>query len=239
MFIILLAALTAIFGIVLWIISVFLQGWLYNDLARKLAVRALIGGLALALFHTGWCAIYKADPGRFDTLYSFKTEAPDGEYDEFQSVRRVGKVEQKPVKFIRKGNSNEFESAETRKPWNRSDSDGMVVAIMIQEKGKTQPTRFDANLRDDGMFPPHEDHRYETDKGKRYMDHNTLGKIYRKRSMAIMGNLFVNLLHLAVWVAVLWPVMRFTMGHSIGLGLALWGVTMVVQPALFSLVMTR
>jgi hypothetical protein len=238
-FIILLAALTAIFGVVLWILSVFLQGWLYNDLARKLPVRALIGGLALALFHTGWCAIYKADPGRFDTLYSFKTEAPDGEYDEFQSVRRVGKVEQKPVKFIRKGNSNEFESAETRKPWNRSDSDGMVVAVLIQEKGKNTPTRFDANLADNGDFRKQEDSRYEVDQGRRYMDLNSMGKIYRKRSWAVVGNLFANFLHLAVWVAVLWPVMRFTMGHSIGLGLALWGVTMLVQPALFSLVMNR
>jgi len=30
-----------------------------------------------------------------------------------------------------------------------------------------------------------------------------------RRSMAYAGNIFANLLHLAVWVAVLWPVMRF------------------------------
>jgi hypothetical protein len=60
-----------------------------------------------------------------------------------------------------------------------------------------------------------------------------MGKVYRKRSMAIMGNLFVNLLHLAIWVAVLWPIMRFTLGHAIAIGLGLWGVTMILQPALF------
>ena len=35
---------TLIFAAVLWLGSVFLQGWLYNDLARKLPVRALVGG---------------------------------------------------------------------------------------------------------------------------------------------------------------------------------------------------
>jgi len=31
--------------------------------------------------------------------------------------------------------------------------------------------------------------------------------------------------------------MRFTLGHAVGIGLALWGVTMfVVQPTLFGLV---
>jgi hypothetical protein len=54
--------------------------------------------------------------------------------------------------------------------------------------------------------------------------------------MAIIGNLFANFLHLAIWVGVLWPVMRFTLGHAIGFGLALWGITMLLQPALFGLV---
>ena len=68
-------------------------------------------------------------------------------------------------------------------------------------------------------------------------DPSALGKVYRKRSLAYLGNFFANFLHLALWVAVLWPVMRFTLGHAVGIGLALWGVTMlVVQPTLFGLV---
>lgn len=236
MLLIILVALLAIFALVLWGLSVFLQGWLYNDLAHKLPLRALGGAAVLALFHTAWCAIYKADPGRFDTLYSFKTEVLEGNYDEFQSVRKVGKNEQKPVKYVRRGSSNDFDGFESRKPWTRSDSDGMVVAVLVQEKDNKDPTRFNANLNSDGTFPPTADHRYETDNGRRYMDHNSMGKVYRKRSMAIMGNIFANFLHLAVWVAVLWPIMRFTLGHAIAIGLGLWGITMILQPALFGLV---
>ena len=238
MLLLLLVALTLVFALVLWLGSVFLQGWLYSDLANRLPVRALVGGLVLALFHVGWTAIYKADPGRFDTLTNFKTETLDGTYDEFQSVRRVGKEEQKPVRFVRRGSSNDFESTQTGRPWNRSDADGMVVALLVKEKGSDQPTRFDANLDPrTGNFRPPEETRYEADGGKRYMDLSALGKVYRKRSLAYLGNFFANFLHLAVWVAVLWPVMRFSLGHAIGLGLALWGLTMlVVQPILFGLV---
>jgi len=42
---ILLLALVAIFASVLWLVSVLLQGWLYNDLATTLPIRALIAGV--------------------------------------------------------------------------------------------------------------------------------------------------------------------------------------------------
>ena len=48
MLLILLLALTLIFAAVLWIGTVIVQGWLYNDLAKYLPVRALIGGAILA-----------------------------------------------------------------------------------------------------------------------------------------------------------------------------------------------
>jgi hypothetical protein len=234
---ILLAGLTLVIAAVLWLGSIVAQGWLYNDLARHLPLRALVGGAVMAAFLTAWCAIYRADPGRFDTLVSFKTERLEGNYDEFQSIRKVGKEEKKPVRFVRRGETNDFESVETRRLWNRSDADGMVVALLIQEKGKDQPTRFDVNLNPDGTFPQQEDTKFEAERGRRYMDQSGLGKIYRKRSMAVIGNLFANFLHLTLWVAVLWPVMRFALGHAIAIGLVLWGVTMlIVQPGLFELV---
>lgn len=236
MLLILLLALTGVFGVVLWLVSVALQGWLYSDLASKLPLRALAAGAAMALFHTGWCAIYQKDPGRFDTLFSFKTEALDGKYDEIQSIRKVGKNEQKPVKYIRLGESTDFEALETRKHWNRSDADGMMVAILIQEKGKDKPTRFDANLSPEGMFRPKNESKYETDGGKRYMDEISLGNVYRKRSFSVIGNFFVNFLHLALWCVLFWPVMRFTLGHAVGLGLAFWAITMLLQPVLFGIV---
>jgi hypothetical protein len=226
--------------VILWLGSVFLQGWLYNDLATKLPLRALVGGLIMALFLTGWCAIYKNDPGRFDTLINFSREKLDGTYEEILSVRKVGEKEQKPVKYVRKpggrGASDEFISTETHKPWKRSDAEGMVVAVLVKEDPQAEPTRFDAKLEPNGKFPA-TGLRYVQGKENRYMEESSLGQIYRVRSWAIIGNLFANGLHLGLWILVLMFVLRFTPGHAVGTGLVLWGVMMiVVQPVLFGLV---
>jgi hypothetical protein len=227
--------------VVLWLGSVFLQGWLYNDLATKLPVRALVGGLVVAGLLAGWCLIYKKDPGRFDTLPNFSREKLDGTYDEMYSVRKVGDKEQEPVRYTRKpggrGTAEEFLSTKTNKPWKRSDAEGMVVAVLIKENDNAEATRFDAKLEPNGKFPA-TGLRYTQAKENRYMDEVSLGQIYRVRSWAIVGNLLANGLHLGVWILVLMFVMRFTPGHAVGIGLVLWGVTMiVVQPVLFGQVL--
>lgn len=226
--------------VALWVGSVFLQGWLYNDLVSKLPIRALAAGIVMASFLTGWCALYKQDPGRFDTLINFSREKADGTYDVIQSVRKVGDKEVDPVTFTRKpggrGTSDEFRSSKTNKPWKRSDADGMVVAILIQEPDHPEPTRFIAQLEENGKFPAY-GLRYKQANENRYTEEASLGQIYRVRSGAVLGNFFANGLHLALWVAVLLLIVRFTPGHAIGIGLVYWGIVMiVVQPVLFGLV---
>jgi hypothetical protein len=232
--------LTLAIAAILWVGSVVLQGWLYNDLSPRLPIRALIGGLIMSAFLTGWCAIYKKDPGRFDTLQNFSREKLDGSYDEFQSIRKVGEKEKPAVKFTRvpggRGTTEDFRSAEGRKAWARSDGDGMAVAILVQEKDKTEPTRFNAVLEKDGKFPA-SGLRYMEEKGNRYMDEHILGRIYRIRPFSLISNLFANGLHLALWIAVVCLIMRFALNHAVGIGLAIWAIVMVVaQPILFGLV---
>jgi hypothetical protein len=233
---IILAILVPTVAAALWLSAVILQGWLYNDLADRLPLRALGGGAAIALFLTGWCYLYKVDPGWFDTLFNFKTETLDGTAAEFQSVRRVGKDEKPPVKYARSGAGSGYVSADTGRPWKRSDADGMVVALLIPPKdGKGEPVRFAAELQADGSFPPG-GVRYRDDKG-RYTDEASLGQVYRVRPFSYLRNFFANFVHAALWVVVLWLGMRFAFGHAVGLGLAFWGATMIaLQPALFKYV---
>lgn len=226
--------------VVLWAGSVYLQGWLYSDLASKLPLRAVAGAAVIAAFLTAWCAIYKEDPGRFDTLMNFSREKTEGVYHEIESVRRVGKEEQKPVKFVRnpggRGATTEFLTTDGQKPWMRSDSDGMVVAILVKEKDQPEPTRFNAKLEPGDKFPA-SGLRYVQPNANRYMDAASLGTIYRVRSWSIIGNLFANFLHLAIWVAVLCFIMRFEIGNAVAIAFAYWGLTMlVVQPALFGFI---
>ncbi|WP_020469452.1 hypothetical protein [Zavarzinella formosa] len=226
--------------VVLWAGSVYLQGWLYSDVASKMPLRALAGALIIAGFLTGWCMIYKGDPGRFDTLVNFSREKTEGVYHEIDSVRRVGKEEKKPVKYVRnpggRGATTEFLTTDGQKPWTRSDSDGMVVAILVKEKDQPEPTRFNAKLDPGDKFPVN-GLRYVQPNTNRYMDEASLGTIYRVRSWSIIGNLFANFLHLAIWCAVLCFIMRFEFGNAVAFGLVLWAITMfVVQPALFGFI---
>lgn len=220
-------------ALVFWVASLLLQSWLYNDVPRLLPVRALVAGLLLALFHTAWCSIYKADPGRFDTLTNFKSEVEDQKVLDFQSIRRVGKDEKKPVRYQKAGSN--FVSSDGQKPWRRSDADGMVVAILVPAKEKDgAAVRFNAKLEPDGTFPA-TSIRFEEEKGRRYMDEASMGVVYRKRSMSVVGNLFANFIHAVLWVVLFWLAMRFAVGHAMAIGLGAWAFTMiVVQPALFS-----
>ena len=224
----------------LWLGSVYLQGWLYNDVAGKMPLRAAGGALVMAGFLTGWCAIYKADPGRFDTLINFSREKTEGIYTEFESVRKVGAAERPPVKFVRsaegRGATTEFQTTDGQKKWSRSDSDGLVVAILIKEKDQAEPTRFDAQLTPDGKFPA-EALKYQQAKTTKYLDEVALGTVQRVRSWGLIGNLFANFLHAALWCAVFCLIMRFEIGNAVAIGLGFWAVTMLaVQPALFSYV---
>lgn len=239
--------LAAIFGllflgifVVLWAGSIYLQGWLYNDVASKMPLRATIGGLVIAGFLTGWCAIYTKDPGRFDTLINFSKEKNEGIYHEIESIRKVGKDEKKPIKYVRtpggRGSASEFLTVDGQKQWTRSDSEGMVVAILVKEKGKTEPTRFNAKLMAGDKFPT-TGLRYIEPGTNRYMDEASIGTIYRVRPWALLSNLAANFLHLAIWVLVMSLALRFEIGNAIGLGLALWGISMLaLQPVLFNLI---
>ena len=225
MLLIILAVLVPTLAAALWLSAVLLQGWLYNDLARRLPLRALGGGAVLALFLTAWCAIYKADPGRFDTLFSFKTEALDQTATEFQSVRRVGKEEKKPVKYTRGGTGSDFASAETGRAWKRSDADGMVVALLIPEKGKTEPTRFNAQLSRTGRSrragPVRRGERVAVH-GRGVPRPGLPGPVVRDHWEPVC-----ELPARGAWVVVFWLGMRFAFGHAVGIGLAFWAVTMI------------
>ena len=115
-------------------------------------------------------------------------------------------------------------------------SPSMVVAILVKEKDQAEPTRFDAKLDPGDKFPVN-GLRYHQANTTRYMDEVSLGTIHRVRSWGLIGNLFANFLHLAIWCVVWWLVMRFEIGNAIAIGLVFWAITMfVVQPPLFAFV---
>ncbi len=160
------------------------------------------------------------------------------EYDAFDTVMKKANGDETTIHFKKrvgsKGTTSDFVD-EKGQPWKKNTSDSMAVAILIQEKDKPEPTRFNAKLDADGNFPRNmSDLRYTDDAG-RYMSADALGRVARKKSGVLFANLFLNLFHFALWWAVLWYGVRFSLWHACGLALALWLFTMlIVLPSLLN-----
>jgi hypothetical protein len=237
-------ALAFVFILLLWGGSMVLQGYLYQGPADKLPIRAAACGAVMALFLTLWCAIDRATPGKYETLFDFSPQEVT-EIDAFESVMVSESGDEKRILFRRKpgtaGATRDFyndgdSKDEKGKPWIKNTSERKTVAILAYEKDKSEPTRFNANLDEKGNFPRDLADLRFTDTNGRWITADSLGHIYRSKLGTLFWNLLLNLLHLILWAVVLWLGMRFNFWHAVGLGLVMWLFMMIaVQPMLFKL----
>ena len=215
--------------------SILLQSWMYNVPANRILLRSLISGGGVALFLTLWCLIDSKAPGRYDTLFEF-TRYDYKEYAEVNSVYKKGNVEQS-IPYKKRADARgkvEFihVQAGVAKPWTKSDTDGIMMALLVKEENKDEPTRFEVKL-ENGKFPA--DIRYIEKGGSRYIETEHIGRIISARSSVFIISLFLNFAHFAAWFCALWLGMRFVLGHALGIGFGLWLFTMIlVMPILFN-----
>jgi hypothetical protein len=211
--------------------SIFLQTWLYNVPANHIVYRALASGGGVALFLTLWTWIDASNPGNFGTLTEFSSYDVK-EYNSVDSVYKKGNKEQ-IIPFRKKAGgkgSKDFVN-EKNKSWHRNDTDGLMIALLIKEENKDEPTRFEVKLEND-KFPA--EIRYFEQGGSRYIDEQNIGRIVRTRGGLVFLNLLFNFLHLVVWVCALWFGMHYVFGHALGIGFALWLFNMLlVMPVVF------
>jgi hypothetical protein len=230
-----------VFTLLLWGGSMLLQGWLYQDPAAQMPLRAALGGFVMAGFFTLWNYVdAKSGGGKYDTLFEFSPmEVTD--HNAFDSVMKRAAGEPITIHYHKRagsrGASADFVD-DKGQPWKRNTSESMVVAILLTEKDQPEPTRFDANLDKNGNFPAQASDLRFTDKQGRYMTVDSLGRVYRKRSGVLFAALLLNGLHFVLWWMVLWLALRYTIWHAFGLAFVLWLFLMVaVQPVMFG--MTR
>lgn len=216
---------------ILWTGTVVAQGYIYDSPTDGLYWRAPAGAGAIALFLLIWMLIEYRKPGATDTLFNFSSSR-SSEFIRFVSVRKTETGEEQEIPYER--HTAGTGRVDFRDPkgtiWARSSS-GMMVAIIIDENGEKK--RFNADMKD-GKFVtprPNEPLRYREENGRRYILENELGKIYSTSRAAWFLVLFINLLHFAVWFAVLWPLLRFQWSHALGFAAICWLiVTLVLTP---------
>lgn len=229
----------------LWGGAMLLQGWLYQDPAERMPLRAAVSGTIMAGFLTFWCLLNAHSGGKYDTLFEF-TPMELVDHDAFDSVMKKANGDETIVHYTKRsggtGVTTDFVDGKGQS-WKKNTADSMAVAILIQDKDKSEPVRFNANLEHkkeaDGVtrpvFPSQLTELRYTDAAGRYMSPDSLGRVYRKKSGLLYANLLLNTFHFLLWWMVLWYGLRFSLWHACGLAFAMWlFVMLAAQPVLFS-----
>jgi hypothetical protein len=236
--------------------SLVAQGYLYQEPADRLPVRALAAAVLVGTFITMWVWIDKKHPRRYDTFFEFAPYERK-EFSEFEAVRwsssdgvKVGTDESgKPIevlvnykrgvgarsdKFVEKGTTDQLFQLNGG---TKTGEAYMTAAIILKPDPEGEPVRFDAQFKEDKRtqaktYTP--ERRFDEQKGSRYVLADQLGVLYVPSSGTVALALFINLLHFVLWYMAFWPILQFTRGHAFALTTLFGLVTMLlVMPLLF------
>jgi hypothetical protein len=227
--ILLLAGMTL--SVLLWIGTVFLQGYFYTEPNPNVYWQAPAAGSALTLFLLLWCLLNVSaahPPGPvlpyepYDTLFRFSAQ----DYLSSQPAKQIWSLKKntkEPIPYERRRigqDKYEYRDA-VNKPWSP-----VGVEAVLVEKGD-EKIRFDLDKTGaSGSL------RYVSDQGWAMPEYD-LGQPSIFRWGRFLVNLFLNLFHLALWFACLWLLLRFQWVHALGLAVVLWLVmTLAVVPML-------
>ena len=233
-FTVLILFLTAlVLSVLLWAGAVWLQTWLYEAPAGDLYWRRPAVGVGLAAFYALWVIVDCRTGGHCGSL--FKSVSTLKQYDQIGAVvKRNGK--DSPEETYRKEGAD----------FMLVGPDGRVTSTKLPEA----PERIiikDADAT--AVFEPERDakgnfkretgqnlHYYDIKSG-RTIDEGDLGRVQQFHWGWLIWNVLFNVLHLGLWFAGLWLVLRFQWGHALGFAVCLWLVmTLFPIPMIFDYV---
>jgi hypothetical protein len=231
------------------------QGYLYQNPAERMPLRALAGALLVAGFVTFWVWVDQRAPGRYDTFFNFAPYSTV-EFDEFEAVRWMGAggkltlgPDGKPAEttakfkkvaggkgaqFVEEGTGNAFE------PRGSTSKEGQYMTGAIRVKGPDdpEPVRYDAELSGPKERPIYKEidgeRRFKEQDGSRYVKMNQPGILFVPSTGTVALALLLNFALVVVWLAAFWPILRFSLGHAlIFTGACALLMMLTVMPVLF------
>jgi hypothetical protein len=242
-------------ALVFWGTTRFLQGYLYNEPAERLPVRALVAGVLVGGFLTLWTFVNTraSVENKYGTFFDFN---PVGEREvtAFEAVRRYPKRDERgrftadareeTVAFARKAGTTppEFENEATGERFAVANTGAgyLTVALLIDD-GDGRKARFNANI--DPKNPNSyaaaagtANHQFDEERGGRYLDGATPTVVYAPSRWGVFAALALNGLLFVAWFAAFGPVLRYSSGHALGLAAACGAAALLVlMPLLFKL----
>jgi hypothetical protein len=210
--------------VLLWVGSLFFQGYIYTEPSPELYWQAPAAGAALGVFFTFWCwlAMGAADPQdlAYDTLFRFSPQVEKYE----KPAKRIW-VERKntkePVALQRQRIDQtryEYREVDTKRPYSPNN----VQAILVEESNGEKVRLAPGPAREGSVY-----REFVAPGGWTMMEYESgpTGQLIAFRFGRFMMNLLLNFVHLVVWFLCLWLLLRFTWAHALGFAFVLWLVT--------------
>jgi hypothetical protein len=221
--------------VLLWVITVFLQGYYYTEPTSGIAWQAPAAGFGLSLFLTLWCFLIvnndSATPSDLpsDTLFRFSPKLYQEPPKDLWVVRKGGKetVHYKLKKDWRPGSKSFYVEASVLapRPWNQSG----VEAIIL--KHGPESSRFVPTPTGEGQY--YQEYSDENGWVIRVFPDSGPDRPYAFRTGLFLGNLVLNLTHFGLWFVAFGLVLRFQWTHALLLAIILWLVmTLAILPML-------
>lgn len=221
-----------------------LQPYLYGETVDRVFLRSAACGIVMATFLSFWTFVNckSTPPDSYGTLFEFNP-TNSVEVDRFVAVRRYstkdeeGKRQEKEVAYVRvpgKVPPEFIEEEDETKTYRLNTSAYMTVALLVPI-GEGDPVRFEADMSADGGMYASQDRVFRETRGRRYLESEYPAVVYAPRPMAVVGAILLNLIHFALWYALFWVGMRYTVDMALGLAAGFGLANMLVtMPILFN-----
>lgn len=225
-------SLVLIFLLVWFILTVILaawtmwfQGYIYSEPAGEIYWRAPAAGTALTLFLALWAMIdFKSaqqDPsfqGHYRELQGFSTEQDLPPFKELRIINRDYKEEVFKLHKNARG-LPEYLRSDGRPLPSRPDK---IIVVEADKKYVFEP---DKDEKGNFKAAPQQNLRYRDKESGWEMQEGSLGQVTISKKGWLFGNLLLNAMHLVVWFACLWLLLRFQWSHALGLAFVFWLLT--------------
>lgn len=235
-----------------WGITLFFQRYLYNEPADKLPLRAAVAGVLLGCFVTFWVYVNTRAEGenKYGVIHQFSPNDKSAPVGKFQAVRTKLDTNQKPI-----GEETvTFEREQTDKGWRylpnpkpagevrpfAVTASGYYTSALLLTDADGRPVRYEAVMANNAYTGPKYlfqekggDRTIELSRGQDADPAEPLSIVVPSGGVVFLA-ILLNVLHLVIWVACFWPILRFNLGHAIGLAVVFFALsTFIFMPLLF------
>lgn len=201
-------------AVLLWVGTVWFQGYIYSEPVEQAYWRGPAAAAVITLFIAFWCWLNYRSPGQFPGQFQF-TSGDDYQVKRLWAVRQGNETLYELTKNAR--GMAEYVNRPSNRPWQQHPD-----AIIVEEPTGDK-VQFDAERDANGKFKVSSNKSlvYRDERG-RTMAEDRLGQLTVPRRGLLFANLLLNLVHLGVWFAALWLVLRFQWSHALGLAVVFW-----------------